>query len=458
MKPEKKEAYGPVRRGHALGRGINAAIWRWLGEGERFLWLLVGLSAAWRLWWLWRFWRRHPPPPEDFEEGDIARNILAGRGYSAGADWLTPFGQPTAHKPPIFTMILVASYWVFPESRFPVTVLNSALLVVANALLYVLARRLIDERTARTAALVFLASPVTAHTGLSVTNTALAITTVLWALYEAARYLEEGGRISAARTGSALAVMVHAIPAALTLAPAVVWYAWERERGRRRRAELGVLLAVVLALSLPWALRNWATFRTVIPVVSTLPLEFAIGNGPNANGGLVTAGGGPVLQPPPEQVAHAREAGLDEVSAYRYYGKQALAWSLGNPRGFLVLRLRSLLFFLFPQQFFYYPLDKLAIAKLVFTLAVVPTAAVGAVLAWRRYGRARLVVVSLLCFGALYAVTHGNVSPRYREPVDPLIALLASMAAVRAFDVIARRVDSFHGIRRMSKPPEERQA
>ncbi len=474
MRPGNDDAYGAGRDDHARARRIGpATFWRWLGEGERFLWLLAGLAVAWRLWWLWRFWRRHPAAPEDFEEGDIARNILSGRGYSAGPDWLTPFGQPTAHKPPLFTWILVACYWLFDESRVPVTVLNSALLVLANVLLYLLARKLVDERVAKVAALAFLASPVTAHTGLSVTNTALAITVVLWALNEFACFLETRGKRRAARSGLALGILALAIPAALALAIPTLWYAWRGRSGGHRMevrcrpevtrdaqpagparpqavseagssrpnatVELALLLAVAFAIVLPWTVRNWLTFRAFVPVGSSLPLEFAIGNGPNANGGLVTADGQPVAQPPPEQVEEARAAGLDEVRAYQSYGAKALAWSVENPRRFLVLRLRSLGFFLVPQNFFYYPLDRLAVAKLTFTLLFLPLAAVGAVTAWKTLPRSRFLVVGVIVFTALYAMTHANVNSRYREPIDPLLVLLASVAVVRLGDLVASR-------------------
>lgn len=420
-------------------------------EDERvFVALLCALAVLLHTQKLVRFWKAQPGFIDDFEDGDIARNLLSGRGYVSGEGWLTPPYQPTAHKPPAYVLLLLGIYKVFDGSQVPVTVANAGFLVAVYVLTYLCFSRWTEPASAKAGALFLMASPLLLDRAVSALNVPLAALLVLVFLATAGseRLVSTPRRAIAA--GVAGGSLLLTMPSAFGFVVATYYRMWRPRSGfpwegapiTERRRVTALAAAACVAVLTPWTVRNAVVFREFVPLTSQPLLEYAIGNGPSSTGGLFRPDGTPVQEPSPEAVEEARARGLDEVAAYRYYGLRALEWSAKNPGRWVELRLLSAAYFFVPQNLFYsiyrslptYPLT------LVYTLLLICLAATGWWRARKEFPLTRLASSAVFWTAAVYALTHANVDSKYREPIDPLLAGFAGVALVRTFRLVVARL------------------
>jgi 4-amino-4-deoxy-L-arabinose transferase-like glycosyltransferase len=428
-----------------------------VSDDRRFVWLVATFAAGVQAVILWRFWSRGPAFLEDFEDGDIARNLIEGKGYVAGTDWLTPPFQPTAHKTPGWVFVLAGIYKAFGRSQVPVTILNAALLVLLYCICFAFFRKWTNASVAKAATVLLLASPFLIKQGRSALNvpaSAVLILAYLWLVTETTETGTSKRALATGLVGGAL-LLVH--PAAAAFVPATFWYVLrppplqqaETQAGTRpslRVKAVCIAIAALVVVLAPWTIRNALVFRAFVPLGSSLPLEFALGNGNTATGGLFTPAGTPIGEPPPEAVAYARERGFNEVQAYNYYAWQAWEWVKGNPGRALQLRLLAATYYFFPQNLFYsvYRSDPGFLRNLAYTLVLVGFGLPGMALAWRRYPRLRSAVHAVLWSALLYAMTHANVDAKYREPIDPLLSGFAAIFLYEAICRIRRKYEERH--------------
>jgi len=72
-----------------------------------------------------------------FENGNIARNVIAGKGFSMTGDEFEHFSGPTAHKPPGFPLLLAVLFKIFGDNNLWVVRLVQAALMSASLLILV---------------------------------------------------------------------------------------------------------------------------------------------------------------------------------------------------------------------------------------------------------------------------------------------------------------------------------
>jgi 4-amino-4-deoxy-L-arabinose transferase-like glycosyltransferase len=195
-----------------------------------------------------------------------ASDIAAGRGF------LTPAGEPTAARPPLYPIVLAGVYRLFGPNHAAGRVLQMALGVGIVLLTYLVARKLFSSDVGLIAAAFAAVNPSLVYLSALLMTENLAIVLLLLVLLCLAKeHAEErtplarfalggllGGLLCLARPHGLLFVLcVPAAALVLGKAPA-----------RRRLANAAVFTLVAALAVLPWAARNravlghWVAFTT----------------------------------------------------------------------------------------------------------------------------------------------------------------------------------------------------
>lgn len=372
----------------------------------------------------------------------VASSLARGMGYAS--PYVLDTG-PTAHPPPVYTILLSGLFRLFgytPLAGFVALGINVCLSALAIIPVYLLARRLFDSRCAMFAAALWALFPLTGYTdALYVWNTSL-FTFALTCHLAATLYLDGKSTHRAwAAYGALTGLLLLIDPAALTeVAACAVWLLTQHITGGHRlerpfsRFALALALAVTIAGT--WTVRNYIVFGHIVPFRSNAGLELDVGVRD-----FELAGAPPRSLPNrnPEEMQRYRELG--ELRYMHERGSAAREWIALHPGEYAVrfakrivsywtaLHLTSDIFF------FYGRYDRLKV--LLFSLP-----AIGAFLSLIRMIDARhraawLCAGVLMLYPAVYYATH--TLPRYRLPIEPLLLCLAAGLLDRSWGMRRRR-------------------
>ncbi len=240
------------------------------GEGRlrpRLAMLLILLLAlAWRL----LLWAQplHGPANDEVEYIAVARDLLAGRGWSfyEGWRWL---------RAPLYPLFLAGSLWLAGGDLHLAALPNIFLGVGLVYLVARLARELAPEAGPRpaliAAAVAALLQTYATFGGLYMSETLFSLL-FAGALLALARWRRDGGLWSAALAGMLFGLACLTRSAALVFLPAaMLWLTWLEARriGRLRPAAALPALAMALCAALtiaPWTLRNCRAYGACIPI------------------------------------------------------------------------------------------------------------------------------------------------------------------------------------------------
>ncbi len=442
---------------------------------RRLAWALIVLAVAARAAAVLAL-RSHATPHSTYEHGEIAANLVAGRGFSTrflGAD------GPTSQQAPAYPMLVAAAYAAggvgTPRALLILELGQAALggVLVASAMALA-AEALPDRRrVAIFAGLVAAFHPTLVYAATHVQVASLAATLLTATLAFASR----GGRTGRARdamaTGALLAALTLTDPILALAAPGIAWAIAQGRGGLRGAARPIALVALTAALGVaPWIARNARVHGELVWVKSTFGYAFWQGNcagsegtdkvvRPSVERALTEGRGG--LRGLNESLWKARhEAGyIDDVALtradYRVLGKLsepgrsrllfrgALADLRADPGRYPRLCLRRLRYFVFFDETnpktrnLPYRASHLALT----TLAILGGLVMGRD-ARRRLGPTALTAALI---GAFHTLT--IVSARFHVPIEPLMGLWAAAGlSCRGSAAAADHVEGVGVIRR----------
>lgn len=360
---------------------------------------------------------------------NIATAISSHRGFSS------PFGietGPTAWIPPVYPGLLAGIFLIFGQQ----SVLAAATILIVQAILssltcvplYAIAKRTFDERSAVWSAWAWALFPYeVVLPGLFVWETCLSgFLAVSLCYLSTSEYADErwGGIWVGVLWG--IAALTNA--ALLSLMPVFLFVGYRERRMRCKGVATVVLVAVVVIC--PWTVRNWAVFRTLVPLRSNFGEELWKGNHPGGLGRIEFGIG------PADNVAQReRYQQLGEIAYVRQRRWEALQFVRQSPIRYARLVLYRVEYWWFAQGegapiFIFYRL--LSVLSLT-----------GMALAWRRWK----VAGTLPLFGAVvvyplvYYLT--DVYARYRYPIEPFLMVFVGYALSRVFEFRRSRMARF---------------
>ena len=360
--------------------------------------------------------------PETWEEGYVALDLAAGRGYGHMdlGTWQVGF------RAPVYPLLLGAAYAVLGSSPVVAGLFNALLGGATAAAAAVLASRLGGSLGGITAGVL-----VAAHPGLLVYSAKIHQLS-LDALLMVAAPLIVITALDRPNIRSSLAMGMTGAALALSRATAIPFVAFAalivplRGWSVRSVQWSALVLAIVAVASAGWLARTW--IATGEPTLTTnTGLFLWIGNNPNATGTGVLADGRAVYDADPALLA--RVYGKDEAEQDRIFREAALSYIAADPARAarnVVARFGSFWWFT-PTIGLSYPRSWL-LAYAVYYVVLSGAAVVGsALLAYRGRGDHLATIVALLVIVA-GAQSLFYVETRHRWAVEPLLVVLAAVA------------------------------
>jgi hypothetical protein len=228
----------------------------------------------------------HDVPRSTYEHGEIAANILAGRGFSIhflGAD------GPTSQQAPVYPAIVALAYAVggveTPQALLLLELGQSALggLLVLGVIRLV---RLIAPGRPWfdwTAGFIVAIHPTLIYAATHVQVAGLAATLLMWTLVLAYQTGTSGRIRDAVFTGWLMALLALTDPILTLVGPGVVWSVWLGQSGWprcwSRVFRLMTVTAILAGLGIaPWLVRNFQIHGEFVAIKSTFGYAFWQGN------------------------------------------------------------------------------------------------------------------------------------------------------------------------------------
>ena len=268
-------------------------------------------------------------------EGSRLR-VYHSRGY-----WMRDFPGLTnenqeglvvySFRPCLFPLLLARVYAIFGHHYLPARLLMALVSAATCLLVYVLGRRLFDERIAMVSMLLCAFYPrfIFYSGGLSTETLAIAfVLLTTWLFLRAHEAPERWPRWILAGGVLGLAILCRSM--LLTL-PAFVLVWLLVVTADRWKAIVGFTIATgtTFAVMSPWIARNRHVHHRLVPATTEGGYTFWVTNNPKATGG------GECFWP--EEKERARFRGLSEVEIDKELYRLGLEYVRGNPGGFLKL-------------------------------------------------------------------------------------------------------------------------
>ncbi len=246
-----------------------------LPSTDRLLWIVLAAGLALRLIFLAVGSRWINPLSMDSQNYlRIANNLLAGKGFVL-------WHKPSSFVAPLYPFFLAAVRAAFGNSIVVVQLIQILLSTISIYLVYRLGRALVDEKVALLAALLFAIHPeIIALTSFLYTET-LFIFLALLALLAVILALQKQSVRAYVLAGFALA-LVNLCRGTLMYWPffliGFLWISGRPQRALLSPLRLALMIAVMALGMSPWAYRNYKQFHAFIPVATGLGDVFWTGN------------------------------------------------------------------------------------------------------------------------------------------------------------------------------------
>jgi 4-amino-4-deoxy-L-arabinose transferase-like glycosyltransferase len=366
------------------------------------------------------------------ELGSIAASIASGHGFSSPL--YAPSG-PTAWSTPVFPYLLAGVFKIFGahtlHASFATRLMNVLFSAATTYPILLIGRKLFGPTAGAVAGWIwaFLPMAITLPVAWAwdMSLAALLLTTAIWMTYELETHSDAKTCVLYGLLWG-LAVLVNA--AVLSVLPGCLLFALYRRRklaGTWLRPASQVALAFALTIS-PWIIRNQMVFHGKVLFRSNFGLELWLGNNPEVPDSWTWW-----LHPLTSAKEHDDFFRLGEISYMEERKAAAVQFIKTHPSD--VARFQ---FHRFMETWTGYrdsfadiwstgiPLLR---AELLMNYSLTMFAFLGSLFAYRRSHSLPLPLLNtIFFFPIVYYVCH--TGPRYRHPIDPLLAILSAYAIV----------------------------
>ena len=395
------------------------------------VWLIAGAALGTRVAFAWNQQRQIPHQalasvPFQHEAGNIAFALSQGDGFS---NLFRQKTGPTAWLAPVYPFFLFLIFRFFGaftlQSFFVAAGANILFSAAATFPLYAVARRAVGRGTAVAACWLWVVLPAGImvpfewiwETSLSVLLAVLCIWLALWLAesYSLKMWLVYG-------VLWALTVLTN--PAIGVALPVLfVWVIWQgRTVGKKSLVPPLLAALLIVAICIPWTVRNYRAFHKLVPIRSSFAFELWIGNNDifdeNAVGGI------------------QRITRFEETRRYARLGETAYLSEKWQAATSFIRRKPALFIRLSGRRFVatwtgvehpvhdfraadFWPAGLVIASNFLLALGSLAGAAF---LLRSRSTLAVPLLVSPVLFPVVYYLTHTSL--RYRHPIDPLLLLL----------------------------------
>ena len=378
------------------------------------------------------------PLPEfrDAAEYDrIAWNLVNSNGYSM--DKHPPY-TPTARRGPTYPLFLAGIYLLFGRNYTVVRVIQAIVSSMTCLVGYLIARDIFGKKIGLISALIMaLFPPLMYYDGHILTETLftfmLAVTVLL-----VVKGLEHRSTVMYSIAGMFLGMTALCRPTAL-LFPIGVLIMLLLIYKRKKQAILhsGVLFLTFTMILLPWTIRNYITFRTLVPI---------------ATGGGSVLYGGNYKVAEESSVIGRRIKDPKSVQGDRMLIEEALKLIVRHPFGYMKMCVERFVRFWKPRSWSdlfgigsfseYIRSDRyLPLIPKMMLLSIDGSAIflgfLGGILSLPMWRRTLPIGMPILYFTAVHVAIHAR--SRYRVPVMPFVVIFATIGLFHIVTIIRNR-------------------
>ena len=411
--------------------------------------LILGLSVALRLAsavYQGDAARVLPGVHDQISYHTLAARVLDGHGFSFGTGWwpATPADSPTAHWSYLYTLYLVAVYFVFGIHPLAARIIQAGIAGILHPwLCRRIGRRLLGERAGLIAALFAAVYGYFIYYAGALMTESFFILAVLWVMDCATELVSGASRRRWILLGVALGSAVLLRQVFLLFIPFLfAWLGYALKRERRPGLVSGIAAAclMVFLMIVPWTVRNYFAFRQFVLLNTNSGFAFFWGNHPMYGTEFIPVLGdsGSYGKLIPGELRNLSEAALD-----RELLRRGVSFVTEDPGRYLSLSMSRA-----KEYFKFWPardsglasnLGRLLSFGLFLPLMALGIVTVSASIARRKIqDRGHLL---LLLFAGVYTLIHLLTWTliRYRLPVDAVLILYAAAGAVWIADYWERR-------------------
>lgn len=383
--------------------------------------------------------------PFGYEMGRVARALATGYGY---ADPFIGHTGPTTWVPPLYPLLLAGVFKVFGvytlRSAWVILTINSFFSALTTLTTYEIAARCFNRRVAVWSAWIWALYPAAMQYAVrwvwDMTVSTWLLTCILVIALRMRRIGEARNGLSRTNPLGAPNISVHdgrtlrrwlifavlwgllglSNPSLLLFLPACgLWLLHDTQHLRKQFAYASAAALVFILCISPWMIRNALVFHKFIPMRANFGAELYLGNGPGANGFLMEYNH---PYEAPDQLRLYKKMG--EVAYAQMRGRLARKYIASDPGLFVRNSLKRFYFFWIsvphPQDNAWYVeatrVTNFAFASIAGILGL-------ALSLKRRTPAAWLFLWAFLLIPLIYYFV--TVHARFRDPLEPLIAILA---------------------------------
>jgi hypothetical protein len=381
-----------------------------------------------------------PLTEDEHEYDEVARNLVAGRGFVLDSKWLisTP-GQPTAFPGFGYPAFVASVYAVFGAgNELPVFLIQIALAALAARWIVLAAARVGGGVAGAIGGAFYAAHPTLIWSSVAMMSEALCVPLVVALLSVLARPSRHAERRAIALAG--LLVLLCLVRSTFTLFPWIIagvllFEARKRPFVRQRLAPCLVFGLAFLTFATPWAVRNYVHWKRLIPFSTKVGTNAWVHNHP---GLTVEFSERAVSGTQPIDVFDARIQDLpDEGAREAKLQDMFLRFLASNPLKFLGLVWMRFWMALLPVAVVSRSPFAAATAwyakgtvllSLLFAIRLIPARRFYRLLPWLLFAGYWMLMQSLAGSGL-----------RYRIPVDPAWACIVGVLWAAILAVLRRR-------------------
>jgi 4-amino-4-deoxy-L-arabinose transferase-like glycosyltransferase len=406
--------------------------------------LIVFVASGTRLAFAWDQQREIPSQvlslvPFQTETGHIALSIASGKGFSS------PFQRdtgPTAWLAPVYPYLLAGIFKIFGvytvRSFFAAVLLNILFSAGACVPIFYAGKRIAGLGAARAAAWLWALFPNSIIIPFEwVWDTCLSALLVAVLLLATLKLAESRRLRDWYFYGFLWGFALLTNPAVALLLPVFALWAALRIRHHGLKSDWvtrpALAIGVALLCCVPWTIRNYAAFHSLIPIRSNFAFELYVGNNENYDEQHRFRPG--AITQDREILRYFR---LGESTFMEEEKKKALAFLVAHPRIELWLVSQRMVDFWMGTAtplatFRQAELPWLRVVLLCNFAAPLGALAGAVVLFVRKNDYAVPVIAVPVVFPLIYYVTHTTL--RYRHPIDPVVVLLVAIGLNRSWQL-----------------------
>ncbi len=363
---------------------------------------------------------------------DLAQNLITGNGFSS-------YGKATTHRPPLYPFFI--AFFMKLQTPFPlgVQVGQAVLGALSCGILFLIGRRVFDERVGLVASLIQTIDYASVRQVVATMPEILFVFFLLAGFYALEKGAKEGGSRWFGAAGIFVGLSLLTRETLLLFVPVIIF--WMMFPGRPWKVRLGGAGVFLVALSLtlaPWIVRNSLVVGKPVLVTTRAGHTFYLANNPRTTGGR-TGGDWDYLHDTSFPVGDPNLPSFESLEANRYLFSQGWDFIRTQPRSFLRLVGRKIVNMWRPYQ-----TDSPWFAKGATALTYLPVMILGfaGIFLTRGQWRKLFLFHSFLAYlFLLHAVLIAII--RYRFPAMPVFSLFAAFTLVWTWEKRGIRLASF---------------